>query len=206
MDWNFLGLWMIDDVNILTKLWVTELQRSHCPWSKMHSLGTHAYSELYTTWAHTNMLACLLTPRDTITLYSLVAADGQVCDYRPTSKPHRYYIPIHRLIVSILRCQPAISEMTNSEEDVGVSYFPDWSTFHLGVQTSWGGGGGWMTAREKETTSSHYLWDISSLSSLPMVHCSPGCTDSSCIKRLSARWTWRQIELWIAGCIIAHQV
>lgn len=135
-----------------------------------------------------------------------MAADGQVCDYRPTSKPHRYYIPIPLLTVSILRCQPAISEMTNSEEDVGVSYFPDWSTFHLDIRTSWRGGGGWMAVREKETTSRHYFYDISSLSSLTMVHFTPGCTNSSCIKRLSDRWAWRQIELRITECIIAHQV
>lgn len=66
--------------------------------------------------------------------------------------------------------------------------------------------GGWMTEREKETTSRHYLYDMSSLSSLPMVHCTPGCTNSSCIKRLSGRWAWRQIELRIAECIIARQV
>lgn len=135
-----------------------------------------------------------------------MAADGQVCDYRPTSKPHRYYIPIPPLIVSIPRCQPMISEMTNSEEDVGGVTFP-----RLSNNSSWGKNelqrGGWMTEREKETTTSrHYLYDMSSLSSLPMVHCTPGCINSSCIKRLSGRWAWRQIELRIAECIIARQV
>lgn len=51
---------------------------------------------------------------DTINLFPLVAGDGQVCDYRPTSKPHRYYIPIPPLIESMTRCQPLISETTNS--------------------------------------------------------------------------------------------
>lgn len=45
---------MIDDFNILTQLWVIELQQSHCSWSKMHSLGTHTYSKLYTTYVRTH--------------------------------------------------------------------------------------------------------------------------------------------------------
>lgn len=94
----------------------------------------------------------------------------------------------------MLRCQAVISE--NSEED---------------INNSSGGRnelrrGGWMTERVKETTSGHYLYNISSLSLLPMVHCTPGCTISSCIKRLSGRCAWRQLELRIAECIIAHQV
>lgn len=67
------------------------------------------------------------------------------------------------------------------------------------------GGEGWAEQGEvdgwrwvKETTSSHYFYDISSLSLLPMVHCTPGSTDSSCIKRLSGRWAWRPISLIIA--------
>lgn len=85
---------------------------------------------------HVGLLALFLslTRRDTIPLISLGAADGQVCDYRPTSKPHRYNSPIPPLTVSILRCQLVISEMTNSEEDVGESYFPERSTFHLEVR------------------------------------------------------------------------
>lgn len=35
---------------------------------------------------------------------------------------------IPSLIVLILRCQPAISEMTNLEEDTGVSYISDISS------------------------------------------------------------------------------
>lgn len=70
---------------------------------------------------------------DTINLFPLVARDGQACDYRPTSKPRRYYIPIPPLIESMTRCQPLISETTNSVGRCGggLSHFSSWLTIHL---------------------------------------------------------------------------
>lgn len=53
------------------------------------------------------------------------------------------------------RCQTTLSELTNSEEDVGVSYFSDWSTFHLEIRMNWRRGGGWMTVKESERERDH---------------------------------------------------
>lgn len=116
-------VWMTDDVNSSC---VKDVFRDFF-YSTLgdKALGVSFLKKSYTTRSHMlGLLVLSLNPTDTIILFSLVAADRQVCDYRPTSKAHRYYIPIPPLIVSILRCQPVISEMTNSEEDVGGVTFP----------------------------------------------------------------------------------
>lgn len=157
-----------------------------------------SHSRRSTPHTHTCWLAVFpsVTPTDNIILFSLVAADGQVCNYRPTSETHRY-IPIPPPAVSILRCQLVISEMTNSERCGGV-IFPrpinnsSWGKHELRRVD------GWQRERKRPPAGIictiypvclHYPWSIARQDALTA--------------HASNSWAWRQVELRIAERIIA---
>lgn len=109
-----------------------------------------SHSRRSTPHTHTCWLALFLsvTPTDNIILFSLVAADGQVCDYRPTSKTHRYIYP-HSAACCVDTEMSAGDKWNDKFRNMWgchISHY-DWSTILLEVSMSWGG---WLNDKEKE--------------------------------------------------------